>query len=67
MVNMSFLKEVSQKRFFFELQSFNMFQFEGSLAKVFEPPCKLHFLKEVSQKRKSPTRLNPKPVDNQIT
>ena len=77
----SFLIDVSQRSFVFELQSVI---FEGSVA---EQLCfwasKLHlwrkrrrtaaflsfkasFLNEVSQKRESPTRLNPKPVDNQI-
>ena len=81
LVDMSFLKEVSQKCFVFDIQSFI---FEGSLAEMLRFwSSKLDFwrksrrnasflifnagfLKEVSQKRKSPTWVNPKLVDNQI-
>ena len=61
----SFLKEFSHKSCVFELQSFN---FEGSLAeKLCFWTSKRHFLKEVSQKRKSPRRLNLKSCNNQMT
>ena len=57
------LQEVSQKSFVFELQTFN-FESRGKASFL---SLQASFLKEVSQKRKSPTCLNPKPVDNQIT